>query len=108
MINFSDTFQQVHQESEFHWSQLQTDFLEEYSVKTIFPIHLQLLALPVCVVHFVIWCTFPYLCSKIKAQCIKAKCMKKNTDTDDDGENRNTDKLNDSPMFVRGITCNLV
>lgn len=93
VYNFSNTFTEVHKESEFHWSQLQTDFLEEYSVKPIFPIHLQLLALPVCFAHFIIWCTFPYLCSKIKDRCLPKN--KKDSDSD-------TSKFNNSPMFVRG------
>ncbi|VDI71795.1 Hypothetical predicted protein [Mytilus galloprovincialis] len=98
---YNDTFQQVHQESEFHWAQLQTDFLEEYSVKTIFPIHLQLLALPVCLIQFILWCTFPCFYTKVKRRCSK---------NNQDGDNNNmknsfdseTDKLNDNPMFVRG------
>ncbi|CAC5421434.1 unnamed protein product [Mytilus coruscus] len=100
-----DTFQQVHQESEFHWAQLQTDFLEEYSVKTIFPIHLQLLALPVCLVQFILWCTFPYFYSKVKGRCSK------NDQDGDDNYMKNsfdseTDKLNDNPMFVRVFLYN--
>lgn len=79
----SDTFQQVHQVSEFYWSQLQTDFLEEYSVKTIFPIHLQLFALPMFLVHALIWIFIPKLCI-------------------DDDSKKDKSTFNSSPMFVRG------
>lgn len=43
---FSHSFNEVQQQSDFYWRKIQTDFLEEYSIKTIFPVHLQLLALP--------------------------------------------------------------
>ncbi|XP_063448007.1 transient receptor potential cation channel subfamily M member 2-like [Mytilus trossulus] len=53
---YSDTYQKVNYACKFHWSQLTTDFLEEYSLETIFPIHLQLLVLPFGLAHFIIWC----------------------------------------------------
>ncbi|XP_063408792.1 transient receptor potential cation channel subfamily M member 2-like [Mytilus trossulus] len=53
---YSDTFNLVQQQSEFYWRQIQTDFLEEYSIKTIFPIHLQLLALPGIITAIILVC----------------------------------------------------
>jgi hypothetical protein len=47
----SNTFQKVHEQQKFHWAELQADFLEEYSVKSIFPIHFQPLVLVACFVH---------------------------------------------------------
>ncbi|CAG2225125.1 unnamed protein product [Mytilus edulis] len=78
---YSDTFQKVHQETEFYWSQLQTDFLEEYSIKTAFPIHLQLLVIPATVVHAVMFVCYHFLRSKTE----------------------NETNLDVHPMFVRGI-----
>ncbi|VDH96910.1 Hypothetical predicted protein [Mytilus galloprovincialis] len=43
---YSDSYNSVQQKSGFYWRQIQNNFLEEYCIKTIFPIHLQLLALP--------------------------------------------------------------
>lgn len=79
-IFFSDTFNAVQQKSDFYWKQIQTDFLEEYSIKTIFPIHLQLLALPGTI------CALIYL---LYLHC-------RGTPT----ENQH---INHRPMFVRGI-----
>ncbi|XP_052090013.1 transient receptor potential cation channel subfamily M member-like 2 [Mytilus californianus] len=88
---YSDTFQQVQVQSKFHWSLLQKDFLEEYSLKTIFPIHLQLIALPVCLVHWLIWCI-----------CNRSKCC-----SNEEANNvQKANKLNTSPMFVRVFCYN--
>ncbi|VDI08395.1 Hypothetical predicted protein, partial [Mytilus galloprovincialis] len=99
-----DTYQKVNDECKFHWAQLQTDFLEEYSLETIFPIHLQLLALPFCFVHFIIWCG--------KYCCLKKRDRRMNTipngdDHDSSSSNeREKDKLKKNPMFVRVFLYN--
>lgn len=85
MKTFSDTFQQVHRESEFYCLQLQADFLEEFMVKTIFPTHLQLLAIPACFLQFIVWCIH--------------KCWKKINGLNPDIK---VEELDASPMFVRG------
>lgn len=95
MYNFSDTFQQVHQESLLVWSHLQANFLEEYKIKAIFPIHLQALAFLLCFVRFIIWCTYPDSCSRIKKRWFTK-------DQDIEHRNKEVDKLNDTPTFVRG------
>ncbi|XP_062602906.1 transient receptor potential cation channel subfamily M member 2-like [Saccostrea cucullata] len=99
---YSHTFEEVHEKSKFYWSQLQLDFLEEYSVKTIFPIHFQLLVLPVSLVHFMIW--FPFFFVRKKIQ----KCICGDDGGDSDSEldddfyfDVDDDELNKSPMFVR-------
>ncbi|XP_056004039.1 transient receptor potential cation channel subfamily M member-like 2 isoform X2 [Ostrea edulis] len=58
---YSNTFSEVHEKSKFYWALLQTDFLEEYSVKSIFPIHFQLLVVPMCLVHFLFWIPISWL-----------------------------------------------
>ncbi|VDI72971.1 Hypothetical predicted protein [Mytilus galloprovincialis] len=92
---YSDTFEKVQQESEFHWSQLRNGFLEEFSVKTIFPIHLQLLELPFCLVHFIIWCA---------GVCVKRKASNKVHHGSIKQRQKPVDRetLNGKPMFVRG------
>ncbi|XP_052097461.1 uncharacterized protein LOC127732453 isoform X12 [Mytilus californianus] len=65
-----------------YWSELQTSFLEEYSIQTIFPIHLQLLTLPGTVVA-IVW----LFCANLRQQ---------NSD-----ENDRTKELNHHPQFVR-------
>ncbi|OPL20696.1 hypothetical protein AM593_04512, partial [Mytilus galloprovincialis] len=93
---YSDTFQNVQQESEFYWSQLQTDFLEEYSIKTIFPIHLQLLIIPAIIIHALLWFCCPYLCGKLYRKCRRDDIY--NYMWDEFGEEAT---LNHRPMFVR-------
>ncbi|XP_062601197.1 transient receptor potential cation channel subfamily M member 4-like, partial [Saccostrea cucullata] len=66
---YSHTFEEVHEKSKFYWSQLQTDFLEEFSVKSVFPMHLQLIALPACLVHFILWCIIHFLRQKFINMC---------------------------------------
>ncbi|CAC5385234.1 unnamed protein product [Mytilus coruscus] len=88
-----NTFQKVHQESEFYWSQLQNDFLEEYSVKTIFPIHLQLLVLPVAIVHAILWLNCP--CGEI----LYDSCSRNK-------EGEEVEEVNHRPMFVRVFLYN--
>ncbi|XP_061170920.1 uncharacterized protein LOC133180401 [Saccostrea echinata] len=95
---YSHTFEEVHEKSKFYWSQLQTDFLEEYSVKSIFPVHFQLLALPVCLVHFIFWCPFHFLCPSCGGDDFS------DTESDYDEYFRDEDdddEFNKSPMFVR-------
>ncbi|CAC5385236.1 MIB [Mytilus coruscus] len=61
---YSDTFNVVQQQSEFYWRQIQTDFLEEYSIRTVYPIHLQLLALP-GIITAIIWLCYSNLRGKL-------------------------------------------
>ncbi|XP_052074324.1 uncharacterized protein LOC127712112 isoform X19 [Mytilus californianus] len=96
---YSDTYQKVNDECKFHWSQLQTDFLEEYSVQTIFPIHLQLLVLPFFLIHVIIWC-IKYCCYKIKN-----RPLSKVKHRDDQGSSNSSDdiqvqKRSEHPLFV--------
>ncbi|XP_063397476.1 transient receptor potential cation channel subfamily M member 3-like [Mytilus trossulus] len=105
---YSNTFKEIHEKSEFYWSQLQNDFLEEYSIKTIFPIHVQLLVLPVVITHAFVW-----LCTYIGGKLYK-KCCKDKYDEfpdwfhkyilNDDYEDEAT--LNRGPMFVRVFLYN--
>ncbi|CAG2254562.1 TRPM3 [Mytilus edulis] len=87
---YSDTFQKVQKESEFYWAQIQTDFLEEYSIKTVFPVHLQLLVLPATIVHAIFWLSCPHLCGKLYKIYRDQGYGKEDTVT-----------LNHCPMFVR-------
>ncbi|XP_052074168.1 transient receptor potential cation channel subfamily M member-like 2 [Mytilus californianus] len=96
---YSDTFEKVQQESEFHWSQLRNGFLEEFSVKTIFPIHLQLLELPFCLVHFIIW--YAGFCDKRKTS---NKVHHGSINQRPSPVDRET--LNGKPMFVRVFLYN--
>ncbi|VDI76114.1 Hypothetical predicted protein, partial [Mytilus galloprovincialis] len=50
---YSDTYADVQKNSKFYWSEMQMCFLEEYSIKTVFPVHLQLLALPGIIVAII-------------------------------------------------------
>ncbi|XP_052083007.1 transient receptor potential cation channel subfamily M member-like 2 isoform X1 [Mytilus californianus] len=99
---YSNTFKEVHEEAEFYWSQLQNDFLEEYSVKTIFPIHVQLLVLPVVIIHAFIWFCCPYLGGKLYEK------FRRDEEVDygrrDDVKDETT--LNRGPMFVRVFLYN--
>lgn len=94
---FSDTYRKVNDECKFHWSQLQTDFLDEYIVEPIFPIHLQPIALPFFLVHVFIWLTV-YCCFKIKRRLNKIQ----HRDTHDSSNSYERDKSKKYPMFVRG------
>ncbi|CAG2200767.1 TRPM2 [Mytilus edulis] len=101
---YSDTYQKVNDECKFHWAQLQTDFLEEYSIETIFPIHLQLLMIPFCLVHFIIWCG-KYCCLKIRDRRMNE--IQNGDDHDSSSSNgRERDKLKKNPMFVRVFLYN--
>ncbi|VDI52823.1 Hypothetical predicted protein, partial [Mytilus galloprovincialis] len=82
---YSDTFNLVQQQSEFYWRQIQTDFLEEYSIKTIFPIHLQLLALPGIITAIILVCY-----SKLRGKLSNKYNM-----------HEGKAKLNHRPMLVR-------
>ncbi|XP_071145517.1 uncharacterized protein [Mytilus edulis] len=99
---YSNTFKEVHEEAEFYWSQLQNDFLEEYSVKTIFPIHVQLLVLPVIIIHAFIWFCCLYPGGKLYDRCrCDADVNNGRKDDVDDGTT-----LNRGPMFVRVFLYN--
>ncbi|XP_052082909.1 uncharacterized protein LOC127720374 [Mytilus californianus] len=91
---YSHTFQKVQQESEFYWSELQTNFLEEYSIKTVFPIHLQLLVLPAAIIHALLW--FCY--SKLQ---LYGKCYDNDISNNLDDEFGEEAILNHRPMFAR-------
>ncbi|XP_063408848.1 transient receptor potential cation channel subfamily M member 2-like [Mytilus trossulus] len=99
---YSNTFKVVHEEAEFYWSQLQNDFLEEYSVKTIFPIHVQLLVLPMIILHAFIWFCCLYPGGKLYERC---RCdAEVNNGRKDDVEDEKS--LNRGPMFVRVFLYN--
>ncbi|CAC5385200.1 TRPM2 [Mytilus coruscus] len=86
---YSDAFNKVQQESESYWRKIQLDFLEEYCIKTAFPIHLQLLALPGTILTFLwFWCS-----------CL---CTKYGPKQADSYETPNPN-LNNQPMIVRGM-----
>ncbi|XP_071179495.1 uncharacterized protein [Mytilus edulis] len=91
---YSDTFSKVHEESEFYWSQLQNDFLEEYMLKTIFPVHLQIFAIPAFLLHLIGWMCF-YSYNRIRGKHIK-----------ETNDGNYVGKLNASPMFVRVFIYN--
>ncbi|XP_061186810.1 transient receptor potential cation channel subfamily M member 2-like [Saccostrea echinata] len=98
---YSHTFSEVHVKSKFYWSQLQTDFLEEYSVKSIFPFHMQWIAMIFCLFHLLLW--------GIQYGCVKLRARKENHDestisisqTDGGYKEEGDKKLNKHPMFVR-------
>ncbi|XP_071179857.1 uncharacterized protein [Mytilus edulis] len=101
---YSDTYQKVNDECKFHWSQLQIDFLEEYSLETIFPIHLQMLVLPFCLVHFLIWCA-KYCCFRIRDRRMN-KIQNGDHHDSSSSNKREKDKIKKDPMFVRVFLYN--
>lgn len=78
----SDSFNVVQQKSDVYWRKKQNCFLEEYSIKTVFPVHLQLLALP-GIILAVLWFSYSYF-------------------TDNIPKTSDVDVLDKHPMFVRG------
>lgn len=78
----SDSFNVVQQKSDVYWRKKQNCFLEEYSIKTVFPVHLQLLALP-GIILAVLWFGYSYF-------------------TDNIPKTSDVDVLDKHPMFVRG------
>ncbi|VDI19387.1 Hypothetical predicted protein, partial [Mytilus galloprovincialis] len=98
---YSDTYQKVNDEFKFHWSQLQANFLEEYMVEPIFPIHLLPIAVPFFLVHFFIW-LIGYCCFTKKGRLNKIQ----HGDTHDSSNSDERDKLKKYPMFVRGKNVN--
>ncbi|XP_063448005.1 uncharacterized protein LOC134727554 [Mytilus trossulus] len=104
---YSDTYKKVNDECKFHWSQIQTDFLEEYSIETIFPIHLKLLMVPFGLVHVLIWLT-KYCCFKIKDGRLNKVEHEDQHDNSSsyDSETCERDKLKTNPMFVRVFLYN--
>ncbi|XP_076086026.1 transient receptor potential cation channel subfamily M member 3-like [Mytilus galloprovincialis] len=62
---YSDTYTKVQQNANLSWLQMQIDLFEEYSIKTVFPIHLQLFAL-VGTIPAILWFGFYYLRIKFK------------------------------------------
>lgn len=102
-IVYSRTFSSIQQESELYWSQLQADFLEEYSIKTIFPIHLQLFVVPAIIIQAIVWFFGPYLNGELCQKCFEDG-MDDESDQDDEFGEEAT--LNHCPMFVRGNKLN--
>jgi hypothetical protein len=104
-IFFSHTFEEVHEKSKFYWALLQTDFLEEYSVKSIFPIHFQLLVLPVCLVYFLVRGSMSLIYSTNQGRDCKPNVERdsyRQFDVDEHHDDEDDDQPNHSPMFVRG------
>ena len=52
---FSNTFSRIKEKSRYRWLKLQEDFLVEYSLKGIVPIHLILIAIPFLIIHSIIY-----------------------------------------------------
>ncbi|VDI32559.1 Hypothetical predicted protein [Mytilus galloprovincialis] len=104
---YSDTYQKVNYACKFHWSQLTTDFLEEYSIETIFPIHLQLLVLPFGLAHFVIWCVkYCYMYSNKRGRSMNKIQQGVHYDRSNSSESEG-EQLKKNPMFVRDYDLKL-
>ncbi|XP_062578087.1 transient receptor potential cation channel subfamily M member 2-like [Saccostrea cucullata] len=98
---YSNTFAKVQEKSKFYWSQLQTDFLEEFSLKSIFPVHMQLLAIPFFVIHAVVW-----MVTSIRRCCnssVHAKDEKSNIQHAQYTHEDDIKKMKRIPMFVQGF-----
>ena len=93
--NFSYTFTEVQQESNFYWNRLQVKFLEEYSIKSTFPVHLQVIALPFFALHAILWCL---------GRCCQRKQNNKVDTEKEKAPTENIDNLSKRalPTFVRG------
>lgn len=74
----SDAFNVVQQESEAYWRKIQLNFLEEYCIKTAFPIHLQILALPGTVISFISFlCTIRHKpCGRSRSDSYETNSLK--------------------------------
>ncbi|XP_063404322.1 transient receptor potential cation channel subfamily M member 2-like [Mytilus trossulus] len=83
---YSHTFNEVQKKSDVYWRKKQNCFLEEYSIKTVFPVHLQLLALP-GIILAVMWFGYSYF-------------------TDNIPKSSDVDELDKHPMFVRVFLYN--
>ncbi|CAC5385202.1 unnamed protein product [Mytilus coruscus] len=92
---YSDTYTKVQQNANLSWLQMQIDLFEEYRIKTIFPIHLQLLALPGSILA-ILWFCYTYL---------RKKCEQKTPEhsmrNQDDNKTPKPPSINDHPAFVR-------
>lgn len=73
---------------------MQIDLFEEYRIKTVFPIHLQLLALPGSILA-ILWFCYSFLRNKYKSR------------QPGTSETTDTPKIDDHPMFVRGMLSNI-
>ncbi|XP_061190349.1 uncharacterized protein LOC133198242 [Saccostrea echinata] len=93
IVMYSHTFSEVHDKSKFYWSQLQTDFLEEISVKSIFPVHMQHLAIPFCFTHAIVRAVLSI------ARYGTVKCC--NTDDDDDADGNDYDEDDDEDVKTK-------
>ncbi|CAG2256788.1 unnamed protein product [Mytilus edulis] len=85
---YSDTYTKVQQNANLSWLQMQIDLFEEYRIKTVFPIHLQLLALPGSILA-ILWFCYSFLRNKYKSR------------QPGTSETTDTPKIDDHPMFVR-------
>ncbi|XP_061190728.1 transient receptor potential cation channel subfamily M member 2-like [Saccostrea echinata] len=107
---YSHSFSKVHEKSKFYWSQLQTDFLEDFSIRSIFPVHMQLLAIPFFFIHACAWAVVSI------PRYGTVKCCSSDDDDNDVGDDKDDisklrhapyspdddiKKLNKVPMFVR-------
>ncbi|XP_062598231.1 uncharacterized protein LOC134259647 isoform X2 [Saccostrea cucullata] len=52
---YTKTSDSVHDKSRIYWSQLQSNFLEEYKIRTIFPVHFKICCLGALVFHLLIY-----------------------------------------------------
>jgi hypothetical protein len=111
MLNFfSHTFKEVHEKNKFYLAYLQTSILEEYSVKSVFPVHFQLLVLPALLIHLLVWACMAFFRAKCEACDCTRRCnlgddfddgFDNKSDVDEEGEGED-DLINKDPMFVRG------
>ncbi|XP_052082922.1 transient receptor potential cation channel subfamily M member 3-like [Mytilus californianus] len=89
---YSDTYTKVQQNANLSWLQMQIDLFEEYRIKTVFPIHLQLLALPGSILA-ILWFCYSYL---------RNKYIEKTREPSMPNEHDNKKPfINDHPVFVR-------
>ncbi|XP_071146987.1 transient receptor potential cation channel subfamily M member 2-like [Mytilus edulis] len=84
---YSDAYNLVQQESEAYWRKIQLNFLEKFCIKTPFPTHMQILALPGTILSILwLWCV-----------CMFSKCGRKPDDP------YKTPDLNSQSMIVRAF-----
>ncbi|XP_062586892.1 transient receptor potential cation channel subfamily M member 2-like [Saccostrea cucullata] len=55
IATYNNRITAIHARATFHWSRLKYRFLEEYSLQSIFPFHMQGLAMLACLFHFLFW-----------------------------------------------------
>ncbi|XP_062599328.1 transient receptor potential cation channel subfamily M member-like 2 [Saccostrea cucullata] len=94
---YSNTFSKVHTKSTLYWSQLQTNFLDEFGVKSIFPVHMCLLSLVVCSVYALAWIK-KLLVHNGMLKCFKSPCV-------GTGQ-KSGNKKEEHPLFVQVFLYN--